>query len=171
MTLPATRPEPDAAARYVAERLLLTVREDLGRADVKASVLLSGALAVPALVLGGGGGVASGVSGGALVLLVTGGLCWAAGALVLLLGVILPRTGTVRAAPGPTFYVDALDAADPDALLTCVTEAGQDQVRWLLTQFQDVSVILAAKYRWLRCSMALLGLAVVLAAYPLATGG
>ena len=169
MSLPEARSAPDAAARYVAERLLLTVREDLGRADVKASVLLSGALAAPALVLSGGR-VASGASGAALVLLVSAGLCWAAGALMLLLGVILPRTGTVRRAPGPTFYVDALGASDADELLAGVLEAGLDPVRWLLTQFQDVSVILAAKYRWLRWSTALLGLGVALASYPLAAG-
>jgi hypothetical protein len=170
VSLPETRPDTDADALYVAERLLLTVREDLGRADVKASVLLSGVLAVPALVVSGGRAV-SGVSGSALVLLVAAGLCWAAGALMLLLGVILPRTGTVRDAPGPTFYADALAASDLDALRAGVVEAGHDPVRWLLTQFQDVSVILAAKYRWLRRSMALLGLGVVLAVYPLATSG
>ena len=34
---------------------------------------------------------------------------------------------------------------------------------WLLTRFQDVSVILSAKYRWLRRSMALLGAGLLLA--------
>ncbi|MEU9448231.1 Pycsar system effector family protein [Streptomyces sp. NPDC048277] len=158
--------DPDAAAHYVAERLLLTVREDLGRADVKASVLLSGAVAVPALVLGRG---TPGVSGLALVFLAAGGALWAAGTL-LLLAVIVPRTRTVRSAPGPTFYADALTAADPEALRRAAAEAGADPVGWLLTQFQDVSVILSAKYRWLRRSMALLGAGLLLAAVPLAVG-
>ena len=162
-----TAGDPDAAAHYVAERLLLTVREDLGRADVKASVLLSGAVAVPALVLGRG--APSGASGVALAFLVVGGALWAAGTL-LLLAVIVPRTRTVRSAPGPTFYADALTAGDPETLRRAAAEAGADPVGWLLTQFQDVSVILSAKYRWLRRSMALLGAGLLLAAVPLAAG-
>ncbi|MFS8202943.1 Pycsar system effector family protein [Streptomyces sp. CWNU-52B] len=159
--------DPDAAARYVAEQLLLTVREDLGRADVKASVLLSGAVAVPALVLGRD--VPSGASGLVLVFLAAGGALWAAGAL-LLLAVIVPRTGTVRSVPGPTFYADALTTADPAALRRAAAEAGTDRLGWLLTQFQDVSVILSAKYRWLRRSMALLGAGLLLSALTLAVG-
>ncbi|MEU9246737.1 Pycsar system effector family protein [Streptomyces sp. NPDC048385] len=159
--------EPDAAAYYVAERLLGTVREDLGRADVKASVLLSGAVAIPALVLGRG--TPSGASGVALAFLVAGGALWAAGTL-LLLAVIVPRTRTVRSAPGPTFYADALHGIEPEALRRAAADAGADQVGWLLTQLQDVSVILSAKYRWLRRSMALLGAGLLLAAVPLAVG-
>ncbi|MFD5344115.1 hypothetical protein ACFWJY_10160, partial [Streptomyces anulatus] len=43
---------PDRAGERIAERLLVTVREDLGRADSKAAVLLSGALALPAFLIG-----------------------------------------------------------------------------------------------------------------------
>ncbi|MFF3482462.1 Pycsar system effector family protein [Streptomyces sp. NPDC002701] len=159
--------DPDAAAHFVAERLLLTVREDLGRADLKASILLSGAVAVPALVLGRG--VPSGTSDLALGFLAAGGGLWAGGAL-LLLAVIVPRTGTVRSVPGPTFYADALTATDPQALRRAVAEAGADRVGWLLAQFQDASVILSAKYRWLRRSMALLGAGLLLAALAPAMG-
>lgn len=162
-------PDSDTDARYVAERLLLTVREDLGRADVKASVLLSGALAVPALLIGGGR-APGGVSGTGQVLLVGAAVLWAAGT-VLLLGVILPRTWTVRRTLGPTFYADAVEARDdPEALLRGVAEAGRDPVRWLLTQFQDVSVILAAKYRFLRGALALLGAGLAVGAYALGAG-
>ncbi|MGW4906832.1 Pycsar system effector family protein [Streptomyces sp. NPDC004270] len=160
-------PDPDAAAHYVAERLLLTVREDLGRADVKASVLLSGAVAAPALVLGRG--LPPGVSGPAVVFLAAGAALWAAGTL-LLLAVIVPRTRTFRSAPGPTFYADALTVTDQEALRRAAAEVGADRVGWLLTQFQDVSVILSAKYRWLRRSMALLGAGLLLAGVPLAVG-
>ncbi|KQV93282.1 Pycsar system effector family protein [Streptomyces sp. Root369] len=151
--------EPDAA-QYVAERLLLTVREDLGRADVKASILLSGAVAVPALALGRG--VPTEVSGVALGLLAAGGALWAVGTL-LLLAVVLPRTGTVRSVPGPTYYADALRVTDLEALRRATAEVGADRVSWLLIQFQDVSVILSAKYRWLRRSMGLLGAGLLLA--------
>ncbi|WP_413756809.1 Pycsar system effector family protein [Streptomyces sp. MMBL 11-3] len=151
----------DDAAHYVAERLLATVREDLGRADLKASVLLSGAVAVPALVLARG--VPAGLPGLALGFLAAGGVLWTGGAL-LLLAVIAPRTGTVRSVPGPTFYADALAATDPAALRRAAAEAGADRVGWLLAQFRDASVILAAKYRWLRRSTALFGAGLLLAA-------
>ncbi|WP_329341601.1 DUF5706 domain-containing protein [Streptomyces sp. NBC_01352] len=164
---PTTASETDAAAQYVAERLLLTVREDLGRADVKASVLLSGAVAVPALIIGKG--APTDVSGVAAVFLAAGGALWAAGTL-LLLAVIVPRTGTARAMAGPTFYADGLGSPDLEALGRAAAEAGADRVRWLLTQFQDVSVILSAKYRWLRWSMTLLGAGLALAGAPLAAG-
>ncbi|MFF0016002.1 Pycsar system effector family protein [Streptomyces sp. NPDC005374] len=154
-----TPDEPDAA-HYVAERLLLTVREDLGRADVKASILLSGAVAVPALVLGRG--APTGVTGVALALLAAAGACWGVGTL-LLLAVVLPRTGTLRTVPGPTYYADALAEPDLEALRRATTEVGADRVTWLLIQFQDVSDILSAKYRWLRRSMALLGAGLLLA--------
>ncbi|MFI0513376.1 Pycsar system effector family protein [Streptomyces sp. WSLK1-5] len=159
-----TPEEPDAA-HYVAERLLLTVREDLGRADVKASILLSGAVAVPALALGRG--IPAGATGVSLALLAAGGALWAAGTL-LLLAVVLPRTGTVRSVPGPTYYADALRGTDLETLRRAAAEAGADRVSWLLTQFQDVSVILSAKYRWLRRSMALLGAGLLLAFLSLA---
>lgn len=161
-----TSGEPEAA-HYVAERLLLTVREDLGRADVKASILLSGAVAVPALVLGRG--TPSDLSGIALGLLAAGGALWAAGTL-LLLAVVLPRTGTVRSVPGPTYYADGLPTTDLEALRRATAEAGADRLSWLLTQFRDVSVILAAKYRWLRRSMALLGAGLLLAFLSVAVG-
>lgn len=152
--------EPDADdAHYVAERLLLTVREDLGRADVKASILLSGALAVPALALGRG--ASAHFTGVALALLSVGGALWAVGTLMLL-AVVLPRTGTIRSVPGPTYYADALPVTDLAALRRATAETGADRLSWLLTQFQDVSVILSAKYRWLRRSMALLGAGLLL---------
>ncbi|MFF9163072.1 Pycsar system effector family protein [Streptomyces longwoodensis] len=159
-------PETDTDAQYVAERLLMTVREDMGRADVKASVLLSGALAVPALVLGRSGTPDVGPVW-ALALLTVGGILWGAGTL-LLIAVIAPRTGTVRTVPGATFFADALTVTTPEALHRAVTDAGRDRVGWLLVQLQDASVILAAKYRWLRWSMGLLAAGLPLGLTPLA---
>lgn len=151
--------DADAATQYVAERLLLTAREDLGRADIKASILLSGAVAVPALGFDKGMPFDSSVPG--LVLFIVGGALWSGGAL-LLLAVIMPRTRTVRSVPGPTFYADALSVTDPEELRLATASAGRDRVGWLLAQFQDASVILAAKYCWLRRSMALLGAGLLL---------
>lgn len=144
-------PAPSVAtesAVYVAERLLATARDELARADTKAAVLLSGSLALPALLLGGAWSPER-TGGPWLGLLVLGGVLWAAGT-VLLVWTLLPRTGTVRTAPGVTFFADVRDVPDARLLVQAVGEAAQDRVGWLVTQFVDISRILAAKYRCLR---------------------
>ncbi|GAA1934055.1 Pycsar system effector family protein [Kitasatospora viridis] len=158
---------PALDPREVAERLLATVREDIGRADTKAAVLLSTALALPALLLDhhtDGWPAAP-----ATVLLSVGGALWAAGAWALVRAV-LPRTGTLRPAParpaggppGPvpptaaTYFGDLLGTRDPRVLTALVVEAARDPLAWLLVQAVDVSAILAAKYRLIRRSVALL---------------
>ncbi|WP_243639004.1 Pycsar system effector family protein [Streptacidiphilus pinicola] len=168
MSLTNARPDGATGSRYVAERLLQTVRDDLGRADLKASVLLSAATAVPALILSGRAAPAARLNGLPLALLLLGGVFWMSGTF-LLLGVIMPRSGTVREADALTFFSDVLSAPDPAALSDRVEVAGRDEVGWLLTQLRDVSAILATKYRWLRWAACLLGLGLAFALYPLAT--
>ncbi|MBD0738511.1 Pycsar system effector family protein [Streptomyces sp. CBMA29] len=133
---------------YVAERLLGTVRDELQRADTKASVLLSGALALPALLFSGRWS-ADRLAGGWLGLFVAGGLLWAAGTAFLVL-TILPRTWTTRIGPGVTFFGDARSVPAPEVLRLAISAAGRDRVGWLITQLLDVCAILAAKYRCLR---------------------
>lgn len=162
---PATAPE---AALYVAERLLATVRDDVARADTKAAVLLSGALAMPALLLGGRWSPQR-PAGLWLVPLCAGGAVWAAGA-ALLVWAILPRTRTARTTPGVTYFADAHHGQDPAALIHAVTAAGQDRVGWLITQFVDMSVILTAKYRCLRWGMYCLAPGLLLCGAALAAG-
>lgn len=153
-----TAPAPDGGAvrrqaggeadRYIVERLLAAVRDDIGRADTKASILLSGVVALPALLLGGRAVPdRPGAAGSAL--LAFGGLLWAAGGAGLVRA-ILPRTGTTRTGPGVTYFADLVPVPPPQFLLPALAEAGRDPVRWLLTQTLDVSGILAAKYRWIR---------------------
>ncbi|MFJ1706544.1 Pycsar system effector family protein [Kitasatospora sp. NPDC088346] len=162
---PASTGEAD---RYVAQRLLDTVREDIGRADSKAAVLLSGALALPALLLGGdrrpGGVDAVGV-----VLWSCTAVLWLFGVGCLVL-VVLPRLGTARPGPGLTFFRDFLRSDGPDGLALRVSDAARDPVRWLVVQTVDVSTILAAKYRCIRWAVATLAPAAVLAACALVTG-
>ena len=145
---PATEP----SGRFVAERLLATVREDVGRADTKASILLSGAVAVPALLVSGHW-PPDGTGTAATALLSAGALLWFLGAAALVRA-ILPRTGTGRAVGDLTYFGDLLTADDPDLLVARVASAGRDPVRWLLVQSVDVSTILAAKYRWIRRGVA-----------------
>jgi hypothetical protein len=141
----ATTPREDS--RFVAERLLDTVREDIGRADTKASILLSAALALPALLLGGHW--SAGRAGAALVLPAVGAGLWVLGTAALVRA-ILPRTGTVRGRSGLTYFGDLLSGEAPHLLAARVTEAARDPVGWLLVQSVDVAGILATKYRWIR---------------------
>ncbi|WP_245879328.1 hypothetical protein [Streptomyces reticuliscabiei] len=95
----------------VAERLLSTVREDLGRADSKAAVLLSGTLALPAFLIGWQG--APGWHGPADVTLILAGLLWAV-SVTALVGALMPRTGTVREGPDEVTYFGDLVGARRD---------------------------------------------------------
>ncbi|MBV2355266.1 hypothetical protein KUM39_12940 [Streptomyces sp. J2-1] len=144
----ATVPE----ARYVAERLLATVREDTGRADVKASVLLSVALGVPPLVTGLGRHPPDHPAVLWLVLVGAGLLMWLAGSLSLVRA-MLPHSGTERVGPGITFFADVVavhTASGARGVADAVGLAGGDVTAWLLTQAVDNSHILVRKYRCIR---------------------
>ncbi|PBC85752.1 hypothetical protein SAMN05428945_6795 [Streptomyces sp. 2224.1] len=131
----------------IAERLLLTVREDLGRADSKAAVLLSGALALPAFLIGRHG--TPEWHGPADITLVVAGVLWAV-AVTALVRVLMPRTTTLRSGSGVTFFGDLLAPHDLARLSAELAEAARDPAGWLLVQAVDVSSILAAKYRAIR---------------------
>ncbi|MER5949002.1 Pycsar system effector family protein [Streptomyces sp. NPDC001904] len=139
-------------ARYVAERLLATVREDAGRADIKASVLLSVALGVPPLVVGVGQRSPERPTVLWLVLVGAGLLMWLAGS-VSLVRAMLPHSGTERVGPGITFFADVVSvhsAGGADGVAEAVGRAGGDVTAWLLTQAVDNSHILIRKYRCIR---------------------
>ncbi|MER5275255.1 Pycsar system effector family protein [Streptomyces sp. NPDC002809] len=144
----------------IAERLLDTVREDLGRADSKAAVLLSGALALPAFLIGRHG--APDWRGPADTALVVSGGLWII-AVTALVRALMPRTGTVRSQRGVTYFGDLLAPYDLARLSAEVSEAGRDPARWLLIQAVDVSSILAAKYRAIRWGVGALAPAAALA--------
>jgi len=150
----------DRAGERIAERLLTTVREDLGRADSKAAVLLSGTLALPAFLAGWRG--TPGWDGLGDVTLILSGVLWAV-AVAALVGALMPRTGTVRARDGVTYFGDLVKARDVAGLSARVTEAGRDPAGWLLVQAVDVSSILSAKYRAIRWGVGSLAPSAVLA--------
>ncbi|MBB5933902.1 Pycsar system effector family protein [Streptomyces zagrosensis] len=137
----------DRTGERIAERLLNTVREDLGRADAKAGVLLSGALALPAFLIGCHG--APDWYGPSDVTLLVAGVLWTV-AVVALIRALMPRTGTVRRRDAVTFFNDLLPPLDPVRLSAKLAEAGRDPAGWLLIQAVDVSSILSAKYRAIR---------------------
>ncbi|MEV6589056.1 Pycsar system effector family protein [Streptomyces acidicola] len=150
--VPAARVPTGAETRYVAERLLAVVREDTGRADIKASVLLSVALGVPALLLGIGQRLPSRPSVLCLVLAGAGALMWLSGSISLIRA-MLPRSGTERVGPGITFFADVVavhGASGEQGVTDAVTRACEDLTAWLLTQTVDMSHILVQKYRCIR---------------------
>ncbi|KIZ14748.1 Pycsar system effector family protein [Streptomyces natalensis] len=150
----------DRTGERIAERLLNTVREDLGRADSKAAVLLSGALALPAFLIGGHG--APDWRGPADIPLIVAGVLWAV-AVTALVRALMPRTTTIRTQDGVTFFGDLLPPHDLARLSAEVAEAGRDPARWLLVQAVDVSAILSAKYRAIRWAVGALAPSAALA--------
>ncbi|QCX80716.1 hypothetical protein C9F11_35665 [Streptomyces sp. YIM 121038] len=142
-------PLSEPGCRYVAERLLTTVREEVTRADTKASILLSGAVALPALAVSADrGGLGPDPLGRA------GAVLWLAGIVMLTL-VILPRTGpdgrsaAAAAGRGPS-VVSLRRGVDPGEVAAEVLTAGRDPGHWLLEQSCALGAILTVKYRWLR---------------------
>ncbi|MFI8519261.1 Pycsar system effector family protein [Streptomyces sp. NPDC085481] len=155
---PGPAPAPGGAEmRGMAEQLLTTVREDIGRADTKAAILLSGALAFLAVVFSRDRGPLP--AGAGLALLVAAGLLWTAGVLMLV-SVVLPRT---RFGAERTLLRELTAGTTADALRARLERSGSDATGWLLEQASVHGVVLAAKYRWLRLGVASLVLGALLA--------
>ncbi|MEU8759985.1 Pycsar system effector family protein [Streptomyces sp. NPDC048659] len=153
-TAPAPAP-PEL--RDMAEQLLTTVREDIGRADTKAAILLSGALAFLAVVFSRDQGPLPGGPG--LVLLGVAGLLWTLGVLMLV-SVVLPRT---RFGAERTLLRELTAGTTAGDLRARLEGSATDATGWLLEQASVHGVVLAAKYRWLRLGVASLVLGAVLA--------
>ncbi|MFF3398786.1 Pycsar system effector family protein [Streptomyces sp. NPDC002659] len=144
----------------MAERLLTSVREDIGRADTKAAILLSGAVAFLAVVASKGQTPLPAVDS-VPPLLVVGGLLWSAGVLMLV-AVILPRT---RIGADRTLLRDLATRATSEQLLARLAASGEDVTGWLLDQASVHGAVLAAKYRWLRLGVCSLALGALLALF------
>ncbi|MEU8618683.1 Pycsar system effector family protein [Streptomyces sp. NPDC048623] len=153
---PAEAPEA-GELRRMAEQLLNTVREDIGRADTKAAILLSGALAFLAIVFSKDHGPLPGGAGRAL--LVAALVLWTSGVLMLV-SVVLPRT---RPGAERTLLRALVSGTSADVLRTRLEAAGPDATGWLLDQASVHGLVLAAKYRWLRFGVAALVLGALLA--------
>ncbi|MFV2120417.1 Pycsar system effector family protein [Streptomyces sp. Act-28] len=151
-------PAPPDEVRALAERLLSTVREDIGRADTKAAILLSGALAFLAVVFARDPAPLT-AHGPAAVLVTLAAALWGAG-MLMLVGVVLPRT---RIGADRTLLRDLVAGAPAGALLDRLSEAGADTTSWLLDQASVHGQVLAAKYRWLRAGVLCLALGAALA--------
>ncbi|WP_234440829.1 Pycsar system effector family protein [Streptomyces rimosus] len=142
-TCPASASGPD----FVAERLLKAVREEISRADTKASVMMTGATAALVLLFGRDGQLLA-MPAVRATLLITGTVLWTLG-IAMLVAAVLPRTRT--AADGClTFLPQLTRGASAETLLPRVALAGRDTGQWAVEQACALGRILGAKYRWLR---------------------
>ncbi|GGV06999.1 hypothetical protein GCM10010275_53790 [Streptomyces litmocidini] len=157
---PAPAPVPPGEMRFMAERLLGTVREDIGRADTKAAILLSGALAFLAVVFSGDRAPLP-TAGTGLALLLAAGALWTAGVLMLV-SVVLPRT---RIGADRTFLRELTAGPSATELREQLGASGADATDWLLEQAGVHGLVLAAKYRWLRLGVSALALGALLALF------
>ncbi|WP_242426907.1 MULTISPECIES: Pycsar system effector family protein [unclassified Streptomyces] len=157
---PVPVPVPPEELRFMAERLLSTVREDIGRADTKAAILLSGALAFLAVVFSGERSPLP-TAGVGLALLLAAGVLWTAGVLMLV-SVVLPRT---RVGADRTLLRELTTGPSGTELRLRLTASGTDATDWLLEQAGVHGLVLAAKYRWLRLGVSALALGALLALF------
>ncbi|MER6096653.1 Pycsar system effector family protein [Streptomyces sp. NPDC001728] len=157
---PLTTPVPPEELRFMAERLLSTVREDIGRADTKAAILLSGALAFLAVVFSGDRSPLP-TAGAGLAFLLVAGVLWTAGVLMLV-SVVLPRT---RVGADRTLLRELTTGPSGTELRVRLSASGTDATDWLLEQAGVHGLVLAAKYRWLRLGVSGLALGALLALF------
>jgi hypothetical protein len=147
-------PDPGDAVLPVVEHLLTRNREEIGRADTKASILAGGVLAITGLVAANRPEAVP--AGAGRVLLVLGTVAWGAAA-VFLAAAIFPRLRV----PGPgralTYLGGPLDFTDATQLRRYVEVASADRMSWLLVQVADTHRIVVAKFRCIRIALYLLG--------------
>ncbi|MFI8768247.1 Pycsar system effector family protein [Streptomyces sp. NPDC053792] len=156
----APAPAPSEEVRFMAERLLATVREDIGRADTKAAILLSGALAFLAVVFSGDRAPLP-TGGVGLAFLLAAGVLWTAGVLMLV-SVVLPRT---RIGADRTLLRELTAGPSAHELRERLGASGAGATDWLLEQAGVHGLVLAAKYRWLRLGVSALALGALLALF------
>lgn len=146
-TTPAPAQPPGTGSDFVAERLLKVVREEINRADTKASVMMTGATAALVLLFGRDGQLPA-MPAVRAALLIAGAALWTLG-IAMFVVAVLPRTRT--AADGHlTFFPQLTGGATAEVLLPRVALAGRDTGQWAVEQACALGRILGAKYRWLR---------------------
>ncbi|HKR52507.1 MAG TPA: Pycsar system effector family protein [Pseudonocardiaceae bacterium] len=141
---------------FVAEHLLANNREEIGRADGKASILLVGALTAAALAVGPVSGNVAHAAVPERWLIGVSLVIWTT-TLVMLAVAVFPRVGT-RHETAVTYFGGVRRVTDMTRLRRDVEETANDRLSWLLAQVSDTSDIVVAKYRCIRMAICLLGL-------------
>ncbi|MFC4492918.1 Pycsar system effector family protein [Streptomyces ovatisporus] len=166
-------PAPDATRSAVvgqraAERLLAELRQEVARADTKASVL-AGAQGVTAAAavgfLGGEGWHPSSLSPAAQAVWWTGASCFLVSLCSLLLAVV-PRYRSGSWQPGTpvTYFGDICSASrhGPQAVAAALIETERTPMPGLVASLMENSRIVAGKHWWIRSGLASITAAVVL---------
>ncbi|MBL1081532.1 hypothetical protein JK359_05975 [Streptomyces actinomycinicus] len=160
MTSPDTATRPGPAARsthHTAERLLTELREEIGRADTKASVLVA-ALGMTAGVFTG---LIAGRDWSPDRLSAPGAVLWWAGAAALALSLlslllaVLPRYRSGSWAEGRPlcYFGDIRQAAREGRLAEALAGTDRDPAAALLAALAENSRIAASKHRWIRTGL------------------
>ena len=154
---PAPVPHPETDLVPLCERLLAELRNEVARADGKASVLV-GALGMTGGVfsglLAGRGWTPDELSATATVLwwlaLATLGL-----SLFALLLAVLPRYRSERWTPGRplSYFGDIQQAVRQGQLETALGDTGRDPTTGLTQALAELSQIVARKHQWIRTGL------------------
>ncbi|MCB5911594.1 Pycsar system effector family protein [Streptomyces pinistramenti] len=158
----AARSTPhEAQGVQTAERLLAEVRNEIGRADSKASVLIAAIGVCAGAVLSGRWEAALTVGAGR-VFGGAGSLAWVA-AVGFLLFATFPRYRSSRWRTGRpvTYFLDIRLAARTGMLADALRGTEEDQMAGLVTALDDASGIVAAKHRWIRTGLSCFALGAV----------
>ncbi|MFE2386935.1 Pycsar system effector family protein [Streptomyces misionensis] len=157
MTAPDTTTPPSAPVRHTAERLLGELRDEISRADAKASVL------VAALGLAAGlfTGLVAGRNWSPGRLSVPATALWWAGAaglalsLLALLLAVLPRyrAGSWAAGRPLCYFGDIHQAVREGRLAEALADTERDPGAALLAALAENSRIAASKHRWIRTGL------------------
>ncbi|WP_236656199.1 Pycsar system effector family protein [Streptacidiphilus jiangxiensis] len=158
----------------VGVRLLAETRDEIGRADSKASILL----AVLGVSASGVIGLQSSASWSPHRLAAVGQLAWWCGLLALLTALaalllaVLPRFSRNSWRPGRplTHFQDIVDAADAGLLAQALAETEEKGETALLLALAESSRIVARKHRCIRAGLTAFGAALTLLLLGLLAG-
>lgn len=147
----------DERTLIVAEHLLGNNREEIARADGKASNLVIGALAIAALAVGSASTHIATASVPGRWLVSVGVATWTV-AIIILAVALFPRVGTHDDTGAATYFGDVRRASDLSGLRKNIEQAANNRLSWLLVQVSDTSRIVVTKYRYIRLALCLLAL-------------
>lgn len=157
------------AALRLAERLIAEARDELRRADAKASQWLttSGGAVLAMLTVLTGTRWSPGQLTGAAVWAWWSGCACAAAALFTLAMALLPRTAGAAEARQVAYFGHVYRLRDPALVRRYVERAAQDTMPGLISQLCWLSRLVMTKYRWVRAGTVLISLAAALVALAL----
>ncbi|MBO4164070.1 Pycsar system effector family protein [Micromonospora antibiotica] len=164
------RPEGDRqAALRLAERLIAEAREELRRADAKASqwLTMSGGVVLAMLTVLTGTRWSPGRLTGAAAWAWWSGCACAAVALFALAMALLPRTAGAAEVRQVAYFGHVYRLRDPALVRRYVERAAQDTMPGLISQLCWLSRLVMTKYRWVRIGTVLIALAAALVALAL----